>query len=203
MDANGRETKQPTITSAKAGELCERLQSLGDNPIGGGRLAEELGLTGTRELRRLVAYARTELHLHEIIGVPGIGYFWAPAAPRRARQAVQLARRMGRCWFFIAALLGRGGAAMEAVQMVFDFMQATPGTGDADDLAALVASEGGGVAEFLDRFVGRLAESDAGRQVLAEAGARHAQVLLTDAARREILADVDALRSKLLGLPAA
>lgn len=185
-----------------AGELCERLQSLGTHPMSGKRLAEELHLSGTRELRHLVAYARVHHHRHEIVGVPGIGYFWGPACPQLVTQAIGTARRMGRCWFFIAALLKREGTAMAAAQMIFDFMERAgdePGR-EADDLETLVAAENTSLGQFLDVFVTRLAESAEGREVLANVGRKHAKLLITESARNEMLATIETLRRQLSGL---
>ena len=136
----------------------------------------------TRRVRHLVAYARVHHHIHQIVGLPGSGYVWAEADSQEGRKqlaaAVATATRMGRCFFYIAALHRRQGTAMAAVQMVLDFMGDHPADRQPDELAALVASEGASVEGFLDAFVGTLAKTDKGRAALAGVGARHAAVLL-------------------------
>ena len=136
----------------------------------------------TRNVRHLVAYARVHHHVHQIVGVAGNGYFWAEADDETGRKqlagAVATAMRMGRCYFYIAALHRRQGTAMAAVQMVLDFMGHHADGGKPDELAALVASEGATVEQFLDAFVGTLAKTDKGRAALAGVGNKHAAVLL-------------------------
>jgi len=182
-------------------DLCSRLAAAGDGGIRGSQLAEELGLEGnTRPVRLLVAYARTHHHRHEILGVPGEGYYWGPAVgPEAARRIANMARRMGRCWFFIGSLLKREGAAMATVQMIFDFMQTAPGSGEYDDLATLVAAEGTSVAHVLDGIITRLGQSDEGRKALADIGRKHAEVMLPagilDQVAREVSQAMDKLRA--------
>jgi len=134
--------------------------------------------------------------------MPGSGYFWGPSSPDEVRHVIQLASRMARCWFYIAALHKREGTAMAAVQMVFNFMEAhrPDDPRQADDLAALVASEGTSVADFLHAFVARLATTDHGRRVLADVGRRHADVLvpadLLATVKHQVNAALDRLTSE-------
>lgn len=184
---------------ALAHRLCQRLAAAGGAGVTGSRLATELGLTSTRALRLLVAYSRVHHHYHQIVGLPGFGYLWGECAPAVYKTAIRCAERMARCFFFIAALHRRQGAAIAAVQLMFDFLEYNVPEGQRhhDDLAALVASEGVNVTQFLDSFMGSLAETDQGRRVLANVGRRHAAVLVPEAERTAMLKDLDALRDRL------
>ena len=198
------------------GQLQDYLETAGDDGLTGRRLAGALLDTAdTRPLRRLVAYARIHLHVHQIVGLPGRGYVWAAGDVEAGRailaRAVDQATHMARCYLFIATLHRRKGAVMSAVQMIFDFMQHDVAHADrrTDDLAALFATEGASIAKFLDAFVGELAKTEAGRQALADAGRKHQQFLLPADVREQLLAQTEdvsrqmaEMRERLTGTPA-
>jgi len=192
--------RKPVPVLAK--EICGRIEAAGPKGIGGKRLAEDMHLASTRQLREVVAWARVKDHRHEIIGIPGAGYFWGPAlSPAKIRQVINTARRMGRCWFYIGSLLKREGTAMAAVQMALDFAEHRPGEG-ADDLAALVASEGTTVADIMDAFMTELSRTEAGREALAAAGEKHADLLMPQKLQGELIALMERAKGLILGLPA-
>lgn len=189
-------------------QLCETLQADG-SVIGGKQIARMIFQDDdTRRVRHLVAYARVHHHIHQIVGVAGSGYLWADPATAMGRaalhDAVMSAMRMGRCFFYIAALHRREGTAMAAVQMVFDFMEhnVPASARHSDDLATMVASEGVNVTDFLDAFVGALAKTEDGRRTLAQVGRKHAQLLMSadvlDIATKQIDDAVASLRSGAL-----
>ena len=181
--------------------ICDRLQAAGERGVGGRQLADELRLSGPRQLRRVIAHARVQLHRHEILGLPGDGYFWGPSNPGLSRRVREIASRMGRCHFFISSLIGREGVAMSMVQMVFDFMETSPAAGEArhdDDLAALVAAEGVTLTDFLDKFITRVAGSEEGMTALAQVGRKHANVLMPDSVLQSVLTLMDQARETLL-----
>ncbi len=181
-------------------DLCRRLTSFGRDGISGRWLAGALQLPNTRSLRHLVAYARVHRHRHEIVGIPGSGYVWGECDRSVYGRTIAANMMRGRCHFFIAALHRREGTAMAAVQMIFDFMEhETPtSAGHNDELAALVASEGVNVATFLDTMVRRLAETESGREVLAQVGKDHAQVLLPKELLKSLAGTLDEVRDKLV-----
>ena len=158
----------------------------------------------TRSLRLLTAYARVHRHKHQIVGLPGQGYVWADEHTQAGREilqrAVAMSTRMGRCFFYTAALHRRQGIAMAAVQLVFDFMEHQRADRPNDDLAALFASEGTSIQDFLDRFVAELARSEEGRQVLRETGRRHASVLVSADMRAAWLATLDHVSGQIAQL---
>lgn len=187
-------------------QLCETLRADG-SVIGGKQIARMIFHDDdTRRVRHLVAYARVHHHIHQVVGVAGSGYLWADPATAVGRaalhDAVMSAMRMGRCFFYIGALHRREGTAMAAVQMVFNFMEHNVSARHSDDLAAMVASEGVGVADFLDAFVGSLAKTEDGRRTLAQVGRKHAQLLMPadvlDVATKQIEEAVASLRSGTL-----
>jgi hypothetical protein len=181
-------------------DLCRRLASFGRDGIGGRWLANTLHLRNTRSLRLLVAYARVHLHRHEIVGLPGQGYVWGECDRAVYKKSILDNMKRGRCHFFIASLLKREGSAMAAVQMVFDWMEHEVPTSDRhnDELAALVASEGVNVATFLDTMVRRLAETERGREVLAQVGQNHAAVLIPKEILTATIKKLDEVRDELL-----
>lgn len=148
-------------------DMIERLKSAGNDGLKSRQLVFELGLRSERALRLLVAYARVHHHVRHVVGVPGDRYYWGPAAPIAVARMVRLARRMGRCWFFVAASLAEGGAAQAGAQMVMDFLQCdSPGTLPTDELSALVSADRAGLADFLEAFIRRLRETpDGAREV--------------------------------------
>ena len=79
-------------------QVCHRLRIAGEKGLRGRQLAEELNLTGTRALRLLVAYAQVGLGRTEIVGVPGAGYVWGPAAPAARATMARSAHKMGLDW---------------------------------------------------------------------------------------------------------
>jgi len=79
-------------------ELCDRLRIVGAKGLRGQQIVAEMNLTGTRALRLLVAYAQVRLGRTEIVGVPGSGYVWGPAAPESRRMMARHAHRMGLDW---------------------------------------------------------------------------------------------------------
>ncbi len=181
--------------------LCERLRTAGAVGIRGEQLAAEMALDkGTRALRALVAYGQVHHHIHQIIGVPGKGYYWGPAVDGLAARMIRSAERYGRDYLYKAALLKREGLAMAAVQQVFSFVEHAgprPGGFD-DDLAALAASEGVTVTDVLETFVARLRESDAGRAALAAVADKHADVLITAAVAKRLAAKLDDVKNDFL-----
>ena len=186
-------------------DLCYRLERAGKTGRRGQQMVMMLGLRNTRSLRLLVAYARVHLHRHEIVGIPGCGYVWGECDRAVYKRTITANMQRGRCHFFIAALHRRQGLAMAAVQMIFDFMEheAPTSEGHNDELAALVASEGVNVATFLDTMVRRLAETDAGREVLAQVGQDHAQVLLPKKLLTAMAGKLSEMRDELLTAGAA
>ena len=186
-----------------AQDLCRRLQAAGSTGIRGRQLVAELALQDTRALRLLVAYARVHKHVHQIVGVPGSRYFWGDCFEKGLyKQAIADCQRRGRCYFFIAALHGRQGTAMAAAQMVFDWFeqQVPPEARRSDDLAALVAAEGVGVADVLDAIITRLAATAEGKKALADVGQRHAQVLLPAEVLARLATKLADLREEVLGM---
>jgi len=185
-----------------ADSLCRRLPAAGSDGIPGRILCRLLDVPDTRALRLLVAYARVHLHVHQIVGRPGSGYVWGDVDSTGGiyRRAVADNRRRGRCHFFIAALHSRQGPAMEAVQLVFDFMEHEVPADQRhnDDLSALLAATGTDIADFLDAFVTRLAATDKGQKILADAGQKHADILLPAETLTAVAADLEAARQKLL-----
>jgi len=184
--------------------LCRELVMAGGEARVGAELSRELFATDeTRPVRHLVAYARVHRRVHQIVGIPGAGYVWADPATETGRQilgsAVDTATRMARCFLFIAALHRRRGVAIAVVQMLFDFMQHNVPADQrrSDDLAAMFAAEGVGIAGILDAFIGELAQTAEGKATLAAAGAKHAQYLITAEAHEQLLAQVDAAASQL------
>ena len=79
-------------------DLCCRVRAAGEKGLRGRQLAAEMALTGTRALRLLVAYAQIARGRREIVGVPGSGYVWGPAAPEARRKMAGHAHRMGLDW---------------------------------------------------------------------------------------------------------
>lgn len=190
--------------------LCQYLINAGKTGIGGKGLARLLfDSTDTRTVRHLVAYARVHKHRHEIIGLPGSGYAWGPAAPELYQRSIGDNEQRARDHFFIAALLKRQGVAMGAVQMIFDFMgHNVPADRRRDDnLAAMFAAEGTSVSDFLDAFVTELAKTEDGKRVLADAGRKHAAYLLTGEAFEQLRVEVrsigDAATKALQSIDAA
>ena len=183
--------------------LRNRLFLAAGQPVKGRDLARDLfGDDDTRKVRKLVAYARVHKHVYQIVGVPGLGYLWANPQTEHGRaalaNAIEASMQMGRCFFYIAALHRREGAVMSAVQLIFDFMEHSgEGQGRNDELAAMFAAEGATIEGFLDAFMGHLAKTDEGRKVLAEAGAKHAQWLLTEETRQAMLAKIQEAQGNL------
>ena len=162
-------------------DLCARLHSAGGEAVRGSRLARDLVLSDTRALRLLAAYAHVHHRLRQIVGLPGDGYCWGDARPEVYGTAAQLARRMGRCWFFLAALWGRTSPAVQAAQLVLDFVGELPPSERprrADELSVLMTSHGVTIEDVLSAIMAVLTETDRGRQALARVGERHAAVLL-------------------------
>ena len=187
--------------------LCAELVRACGQTVRGRDLADLLfGTSDTRSVRKLVAYARVHKRLALIVGVPGSGYLWADPKTDAGRDALTTAAaastQMARCFLYIAALHRRTTAVVSTVQMVLDFMgHETPeGQTQDDELAAMLAAEGAGIGDFLDALLGHLAKTDSGRQHLAAAGAKHAQVLITEEARQAMLAQIAEATAVLTGL---
>ncbi len=174
------------------------LQAVGVSGIGGGELAARLGIGPPRTLRLLVAYARVHHHVHQIVGIPGSGYFWGDCKPGLYHDAIADATKRGRCYFFIAALHKRKGTAIAAAQMVLDlFHQHDHADRHNDELAAMVAAEGADVGDLFDAMITQLAETADGRQVLSNATAKHADLMIPAAAFEGVLAQLDTLKGSL------
>lgn len=196
--ATAKPLKKPIPVLAR--EICGRIEAAGARGIGGKRLARDMGLKNDRQVRKVVSWARVHDHRHEIIGIPGSGYFWGPLLPPgKIRQIINYSRRMGRCWFYISSLLKREGTAMAAVQMALDFVEHRPGDG-ADDLAALVVSQGITVADIMDAFMTELSRTEAGRAALAAAGEKHADLLMPQKLQGELIALMERAKGLILGL---
>lgn len=166
-------------------ELCQRLWSAGTDYIPGHVLAQELRLTGgTRSLRELCAYSHVHHRIRAIVGVPGSGYVWGPNDDRAYTIMQGQARQMGRCYFFLCALYGHGTPAVEAAQMLLDFVDVDGGDRreNPDDLATLMQAEGVHVDQVLSAIIDRLSETDDGRRVLHVIGQKHQSVLVSAAA---------------------
>lgn len=181
-------------------DLCARLEAAASNGVRAKQLVEELRLRDARALRLLVAYARVHQHNRDIVGVPGCRYYWAPAVPKLVAAMIRDARWRARCYFKIAAVLEGHGVASSMVQLMFDFMgeNVPPEKRRADDLAALMAAEGVTPETFLDTFVGRLADTDDGKRILAQVGTKHAAVLLPAETLKRLAAKLDEVKAELL-----
>lgn len=178
-------------------QLCERLELRSPRAISGGDLARALGLEGTRALRLLCAYARIHHGRHEIVGKPGEGYSWLPSQEDQAA-AARAARRMARCWLYLATLHGRQGVAMGAVNTLFDMMEFGGAERHSDDLSALLASDGSSIADALEAFIQRLAQTDEGRRVISDVVSRNREIVLSEAVVEELLGQVDKLRGQIV-----
>jgi hypothetical protein len=159
-------------------ELCERLISLEGRKMTGRRLVEELRLRNTRALRLLVAYGHVHHRLRAIVGSPGEGYRWGEHCRGVYGIMAGHARRMGRAWFFISTLYGKGKPAVEAAQLLLDFVGEGAAPRRNDELSALMAAEGVRAEDVVDALVESLAQTDRGREALSRVGRRHAGVLL-------------------------
>jgi hypothetical protein len=176
-------------------DLCRRLISAGGSGLGGRRLALEMNLRGTRALRLLVAYGHVHHRLRQIVGVPGLGYKWGDFWPQIYKTMAAQARQMGRCFFFNSALYSHRPPAIEAAQLVLDFVgqagdQSKPAR---DELSVMMAAENVGIEDVLSAVMELLADSHAGRAALVRVGRKHAQVLLPTDAVRSIRDKVDIL----------
>jgi len=178
-------------------ELCARLAAAAGQELLGRRLAEGLGLAGTRPLRLLVAYARVHHRLREIVGVPGRGYLWGPADPGARERMVDHARAMGRDWFFISGLYGHEPPAVQAAQLMLDFAAGPDDEAQGDELHAWLASEGVGVEQVLSAMIGVLADRKGGADILARVGRHHAAVLLPQATLTRLAAQAASLQTAL------
>jgi hypothetical protein len=191
---------------ALAAEMSRRVESMGGRPLTGRRLATELaeyaaGTAGmppccldTRSVRLLTRYVHVHLGDARVVGIPGSGYYWGPAAPGVVARAIADSRRRGRSAFYRASILHGSGTPAALAQLVFDFMGAGQ-AGDRqidDELAALVAVQGVTMADAMSAMVERMAGTDAGRRALAEIGRRHADVLVPAEALTAIQASLEA-----------
>lgn len=141
-------------------ELCARLKSAGKHGLKGLQLAFELRLgRDTRAVRELVAYARVHKRVHQIVGVPGMRYYWGDAVEGLYERMIRHAERCGRDWFYLAALLRRQGLGDALAQQVFNFLRPDAG----DELAALVTRDGADAGDVLEALIDRLAETPAGQ----------------------------------------
>lgn len=184
---------------ALAKSLCDRLASAGPAGIESDRLVEEMGLGCTRTLRLLVAYCRVWHHRHEILGVPGDRYYWGEHSPLLYDKVKRQCRQMGRCYFFISALIGRHGPAMAAAQLVFDFMDLSQPHGrENDDLASLVAASNTRIEDVLDALAGIMSQTDQGREALARFGSRNREVLLDESELIDMVGQLDQLRERMV-----
>jgi len=152
-------------------------------------------------LRLLVAYAHVHHRIRAIVGVPGSGYCWGPNRDKVYEVMAAHARRMGRCFFFSAALYGRGTPAVEAAQMVLDFVSTRQPSGQTpDELASMMQAEGVKVEHVLSAIIDHLAETPDGRKALKVVGAKHESVLVS----QDVLARAEqSLASALSDLQAA
>ena len=103
-------------------DLCCRVRAAGETGLRGRQLAAEMKLSGTRALRLLVAYAQIAKGRREIVGVPGSGYSWGPAAPDARRRMADHARKMGRDWFAKASVYQNAPGK----QLALEFVNALP-----------------------------------------------------------------------------
>jgi len=181
-------------------DLCRRTQTAGKAGISGHRLAEGLQLRSTRELRKLVAYARVAYGIEEVVGIPGSGYFWGPADPEIYKTAAGHAQRMGRDWMFLGALYGEGSAETNLAQMFLDFASsagqkaaaglAPEGPGGRDDLAELMERRNVSVGAVLDRILEFMSEHpDVYGEELRQIGRKHGPALVETAIIDELLND--------------
>lgn len=180
-------------------DLCYRL-ACSYRWLPGKRLAMELRLQDTRALRLIVAYAHVHHRIRAIVGVPGSGYAWGPNDPDTYAVMAAHARRMGRCHFYNAALYGKGTPAVEAAQMVLDFVgQDQPHGETPDELAAMIQAEGVRIEHVLSAIIDRLSETDEGRRALRVVGDQHHSVLIPqatlDQAEQSLAAALAALRT--------
>jgi len=177
------------------------LVAAGSEGIQGERLAAALELAkGTRALRALVAYGQVHHHIHQIVGVPGKGYFWGDCVEGLYKRMARSCEKFGRDYFYKGALMKRQGLAMATVQMVFNFMEHEVPAARRfnDDLAALVASEGVTVADVMNAMVGSLRETPEGRAVLADVGRKHADVLVAAETLERLGEELEKIRNELL-----
>jgi hypothetical protein len=163
--------------------LCERLIALGGGMIKGKQLATELRLPCTRSLRQLVAYGHVHHRLREIVGMPGEGYVWGPMRPGIYEVIAGNARKMGRCFFFNSTLYKKGRTAIEAAQLLLDFVGDAQPSQDrhGDELAAMVRAEGVTVEDVLSAVFEAITKSEAGKATLARLGNKHRRYLLSEA----------------------
>jgi len=183
-------------------ELCRRLLTAAGQPIGGRQLVEELLLVDTRSLRLLVAYGHVHHRLRQVVGVPGTGYFWGDFRPDLYDVMRDHARRLGRCWFFNAALFGKRHAAVEAAQLVLDFVGDAPAMPrpENDELELMMKAEGVGIESVLSAIVELLAANEQGRAALVRIGRRHAAVLVPRDVRDSLLATAASMLDQVRAL---
>lgn len=160
--------------------LCQRLWSAGTMKIPGDKLAAELGLHDTRALRELTAYAHVHHRIRAVVGVPGSGYCWGANDPDvyeiMARQTMQMLR----CFGFLSTLYGKGTPAVEACQLIFNFVEDAGGDAtNPDPLGILMRAEGVRVEDVLSAIISKLSETPDGRRSLQVIGERHSQVLVS------------------------
>lgn len=187
-------------------QLCRRVISAGPRGVTGSRLATELCLHGTRPIRLLVSYGHVHHRIRELVGLPGSGYFWGSLNAALYGSMREHAKRMGRAWFFLSSLYGRGSTAVEAAQLMLDFVShagdqaGCQGTPPRDELEILMASEGVKIEHVLSAIMDQLTETEDGRQALAQIGRAHAQVLLPKAEFDSIIAQATALSASVARL---
>jgi len=160
-------------------DLCCRLVAAQGVMMDGRRIVSDLQLSGTRALRLLVAYGHVHHRIRQIVGTPGEGYAWGDFDPTLLPRMAAHARRMGRCWFFNATLYGSKPPAVEAAQLLMEFVgDAGASHGRQDELSALMAVEGVGIEQVLSVVMEALSQTQPGQEALARLGKRHHQVLL-------------------------
>ena len=190
-------------------ELCHRVRSRAGRDVSGKQLAEEMGLQGPRAVRQLLAFARVGYGLQEIIGQPGSGYAWGPAAPDKYKRFAGHAAKMGRDWLYIAALYGEGDAEANMAQMLLEFastahQRTALGLGDGGGdtgLADLAERRGVTLGGLLDRIVEFMrSHRDTYGADLDRVAQKHAATLVNTEAIRRVKAVADDMDAKLRDL---
>lgn len=162
--------------------LCDRLIAAGGRALGGKAIIYELRLPCTRSLRLLVAYGHVHHKLRAIVGLPGEGYLWGEHRPGIYEKVANMSRQMGRGFFFNATLYGKGRPAVEAAQLLLDFVgdgRVNQRSRHGDELSAMVAAEGLTIEDVLGSIFETLTQTETGKATLTRLGTKHRQFLLT------------------------
>lgn len=191
----------------KLRDLCRTLIYARGEFLTGPWIVRRIGLRDTRALRLLVAYGRVHHRIRQVIALPGAGYCWGEYRPDLYDSCASQARRMGLCHLFIAGLLKRRPPAVEFAQLALDFVRESGKRPDhtvpADELAVWMSAEDLTAADVLDAMIQAFGATDEGRAALAQAGRKHAAMLLPPETRRRIAEHLAAAQQAINDLPTA